>query len=160
VKPVGIVLWIAIAFACCIGLPVHAQRQPLTADQIRQYIRMYDAEVERREARIKALTQQIFSLDEDIEYRVKSVLDTLKGARDSVDSKSRVMGMKLEAIQALEKSITYYARERDKRLRALVSSHSTLPEADTKRDLDVLDERIDKRIAQVSDLARSFEQHK
>jgi hypothetical protein len=136
-----------------------AESAQLTPERVEQYIRQYQAEVARREARVSSLTEQIKAIDEDIEYRVKSVIDTLMGVRDSVDSKSRVMGIKIDAIEALKKSIVYYSQERDRRLRALASPATVIDKETLQHDVTALNKRIDHRIEQIAQLTGSFERN-
>jgi uncharacterized protein YoxC len=151
---------LTVALLCMGQLLPTLQAEEPTLEQVQRYIRMVEPEVARRDARVESLTRQILSLDEDIEYRVNSIMDMLTSVRDSTDSKSRVIGIKTDAIEALEKSIGYYVREREKRLRGLTATRATLSKDDMQHDVKVLNERIDKRIKQVSELTSSFEQHK
>jgi hypothetical protein len=152
-------LMMSLVVSCAVSPAWAAERAPLTPEYVEKYIRHYKAEFSRREARVTSLTEQIRAIDEDLEYRVKGVVDMLLGVRDSVDSKSRVMGIKLDAIEALQKSIVYYGQERDRRLRAL-ESPATLIEKDTlQRDVTALNKRIDERIEQIAQLTGSFDRN-
>jgi hypothetical protein len=153
-------LMMSLVVSCAWSPAWAAERAPLTPERVEQYIRQYQADVSRREARVSSLTDQIKAIDEDIEHRVKSVLATLASVRDSVDSQSRVMRIKKEAIEGLQKSIEYYVRERDRRLRTLAASGSAVDGAALTQDAIVLNTRIDRRIEQIALLAGSFEQHK
>ncbi len=144
----------------CAGSPAWAaERAPLTPEYVEKYIRHYKAEFSRREARVTSLTEQIRAIDEDLEYRVKGVVDMLLGVRDSVDSKSRVMGIKLDAIEALQKSIVYYGQERDRRLRAMASPATVIDKDTLQRDVTALNKRIDERIEQIAQLTGSFDRN-
>ena len=154
-------LCITIMLTAALAATARAQTGPavLTVDEVREYVRLYEGEVERRGHRAESLTKQILDLDRDIEQRVDSVLKSLTGVRDSVDSKTRVTATKTDAIEALRKSIDYYVRERDKRLRDLASPYSRVAAEDNQGDVESLNRRIDKRIEQITALTSSFSQY-
>ena len=134
------------------------QSAPLTAEKVREYIRVYEGELARRVQREESLTRQILEIDQDIEQRISSILKTLTSVRDSADSKTRVMFTKTKAIDALRKSIDYYVRERGKRSRDLASPYPRVAQEDAQGDVKVLNQRIDKRIEQIVELTKSFSQ--
>jgi hypothetical protein len=152
-------LMMSLVVSCAWSPAWAAERAPLTPERVEQYIRQYQAEFSRREARVSSLTEQIKAMDEDIEYRVKGVVDMLMAVRDSVDSKSRVMGIKIDAIEVLQKSIKYYAHERDRRLRAVASPATVIDKETLQRDVTALNKRIDERIEQIAQLTGSFDRN-
>jgi hypothetical protein len=152
-------LMMSLVVSCAWSPAWAAERAPLTPEYVEKYIRHYKAEFSRREARVTSLTEQIRAIDEDLEYRVKGVVDMLLGVRDSVDSKSRVMGIKLDAIEALQKSIVYYGQERDLRVRALASPATVIDKDTLQRDVTALNKRIDERIKQIAQLTGSFDRN-
>lgn len=139
---------------------VQASAQQYTAEQMKQYVANLKAEIARRGARERALNEEIISLDADIEARIDSVMKMLSSKRDSTDSKALVHGLKEETIKGLQKSIEWYVYQRNKRAKDMKASYSQAPKEDLKKDVDALNERIDKRIEQIIDLTKSFTEHK
>ena len=131
-----------------------------TAADIKEYISATEAELERRGNRERSLTEQIIMLDADIEGRVAAILTALSKHRDSTDSRGKLMGIKKDAIEGLQKSLEYYGRERDKRSHDLKANYSRVAKSDLVQDVDAINKRIDKRVEQIVDITKSFTEHK
>lgn len=128
--------------------------------KITDYIVAVEKELERRGRRERSLTEEIIMLDEDIEARVNSIMKVLTSTSDSPESRSRILGIKKDAIEGLQKSIEYYARERNKRAKDLSATYPKLSKDEVEHDVDKLNERIDKRIEQIVDITKSFTENK
>jgi hypothetical protein len=130
------------------------------AEQAKRYEEFLTTEAAKSQERLEAITQQLRSLDKDIESRVDRIVKLLSTIKDSTDSKGRVRQAKEKAIQGLKKSIEFYVRERDKRDQAVVAPDANVivSKETLAKDADVLDTRIDKRIGQISTLANSLTQ--
>ncbi len=161
--------YMGILFGCAVlvapALTCVAQNAPATAKKytvadIKEYIRATEAELARRGSRERSLNEQIIMLDGDIESRVNSIMKALSTTRDSTDSRVRLMGMKKEAIEGLQKSLEYYGRERDKRSADLKANYSRVAKGDLTQDVGALNKRIDKRVEQIIDITKSFTEHK
>jgi len=128
--------------------------------QLENCVRVMKGELERAEARAKAVTAQLVSLDEDIESRMNRIVSLLSSVRDSSDTSSTRMRMaKEDAIEGLKATALYYARERDKRRKAMSGTSSQLSDDDLAKDIAALNARIEVRVAQSLDVATSLTQH-
>ncbi|MEI7899920.1 MAG: hypothetical protein WCK89_06680 [bacterium] len=119
------------------------------------------AEAAKSQERLDAISQQLRSLDSDIESRVDRIVKLLSTIKDSTDSRGRVRRSKEKAIEGLKNSIAFYVRERDKRDQALVApdANVAVSKEALAKDAKVLDTRIEKRIGQISALASSLTQN-
>jgi hypothetical protein len=136
--------------------PLHAQDFPpvdLAARResvvnLRQHIQM-------REERLKEIITDIRALDERTEKRIDSLVDTLKNLKDSESSKTRVNALKEEAIAGLRKGISVYQEKRRAISENLRTDKSAPAEALTG-DMEKFDARIQKRVDQIVELAKSM----
>jgi hypothetical protein len=130
------------------------------AEQAKRYEEFLTTEAAKGQERLDAISQQLRSLDKDIESRVDRIVKLLSTIKDSTDSKGRVRQSKEKAIQGLKNSIAFYARERDKRDQAVVAPDANVivSKDALAKDADVLDTRIEKRIGQITTLANSLTQ--
>ena len=115
-----------------------------------------EAHIADRQTRLNEITADIIRLDERVESRVDKIVEKLKTMTDSKDSQVRVAQTKKDAVEGLKKMIEYYVKKRDG-LEALIKGGGTAVSADELAgDKAAFDERIEKRVAQVIDLSRSF----
>lgn len=129
--------------------------------QRQQYEEVLTVEAAKSQERLDAISQQLRTLDGDIESRLDRIVKLLSTIKDSTDSKGRVRRSKDKAIEGLKKSIAYYARERDKRDQALVAPDASVAVSKEAlaKDAKALDTRIEKRVDQISALAKSLTQN-
>lgn len=118
------------------------------------------AAIQRTEATIEALSEEILAIDQDIESRVNRIVDLLSGVTDSTDSNRKVASQKEDVAQGLKKMVDWYVRERNKRMSDLSASYQTVGVEELSSEIQYLDEKIESRIDQVLDLSRSLAQHK
>lgn len=143
-----------------------AEPAQVTADaaeraQRQQYGDALAAEAAKSQERLDAISQQLRTLDGDIESRLDRIVRVLSSVKDSTDSKGRVRRSKEKAIEGLKKSIAFYARERDMRDQALVApdANVAVSKEALAKDAKALDTRIEKRVDQISALAKSLTQN-
>lgn len=139
---------------------IHAQEvAPLAAPTDmaarRQSVVDLKAHIASRETRLQEIAADIRSLDDRNEKRIDSIVDTLKGMKDSQDSKTRINALKAEVIAGLRKSITVYQQKRRDIFERLRTDKTVSMEALT-RDMDRFDSRTQKRVDQIMDLAKSM----
>lgn len=127
--------------------------------QRKQYAEVLAAEAATCQARLSAINEQIRSLDKDIEARVDRVVALLATIKDSSNSRGRVRRMKDKAIMGLRNSMSFYARERERRNQALAASGSPASKEGLAEDVDVIGKRLDKRVEQIMSLANSMTQN-
>ena len=133
---------------------------PMDKVQLENYINVMNKELERKEARVKSIMSQLSMLDEDIESRLERVISLLSSVRDSNDSSNaKIRKIKQEVLEALEKNAKYYAQERDKRRKEMGNRYAQIDDDRLGKDVTLLNERIEKRVDQVLDIAGSLAQN-
>lgn len=110
--------------------------------------------IEMRETRLSELTADIKTLDDRTEKRIDKIVDTLSKLKDSESSKTRINTLKAEVITGLRKTIGMYQNKRREVLEELRTSKG--PADALTKDMDALDARIQKRVDQVLELAKSM----
>jgi hypothetical protein len=143
--------------------PATGQQAVVSTDvdraQLETYVRVMKGELERAEARAKAVTDQLVSLDADIESRMNHIVSLLSSVRDSADGPgSRMRKAKEEALAGLKASAVYYAQQRDLRKKEMGNSLARIDDEALARDVAALNARIEMRVAQSLDIAASLAQ--
>lgn len=112
--------------------------------------------VAQREQRFGALRADLKNLDARVEERVDYLVKTLAGLKDSKESRIKVATLKGEVIDGLSRSIAIY---RQKRMAVLerMRNERTVPDSELAADIDRFDQRIGKRIGQITELAKSLD---
>jgi hypothetical protein len=141
----------AVAACLLLGMdaPVFAQNQ-LAPDA------MLSAQVRLRESRVAAKEELLKTTDARLEKGIADLVSLLQSANDSPESRTRVTLLKEQVTKALAKSIGYYRQKRQETRAALERPDLDYQPEDLRRGLAALDERIEKRIAQIIDLTRSL----
>ena len=111
--------------------------------------------IAQRSARLEAVKHELRALDGRVETEIDGIVKNLSSLKDSPDSKTRVAGIKGDAIKALVRSISIY---RQKRMEVFerMRKDPDAPKEQLERELAIFDERVGKRIGQVMEIARSF----
>ncbi len=135
-------------------------KEPIDLEARRQSVVQLEAYIVERKERADALREDIIRLDGRVEKQIEKIVDKLKTVEDSKGSQVRVAQTKEQTIEGLKKTIEYYVRKRDELVQALRAGSDKVPEAIVKGDLKAFDDRIDKRIEQIIELAQSFTEHK
>lgn len=133
---------------------------PPDREQIENYVRIVNVELERAQARVESLTSQMVALDDDMESRLGRIVSLLSSVRDSTDNSSvRIRKEKEEALKGLKTIVTYYAQERDRRKKEMGNRYSAVDSDDLARDVAALNARIEARVTQSLDIASSLTQY-
>ena len=111
--------------------------------------------IAQREARFEVLKQDLLALDARVESQIDAIVKNLASLKDSNDSKTRVANIKGDVIDALVRTIWIY---RQKRMDVFerMRKDSNIPKELLEKNLKAFDDRIDKRVEQVMELAKSF----
>lgn len=109
-----------------------------------------------REERLGEIVTDIRALDDRIEDGVNEIVSMLGGMKDSETSKVSVANTKADVIVGLKRTIDYYKKHRDLLREQLRTGKSALPKETLEKDLAIFDERIEKRVQQIMELAKSF----
>lgn len=113
-----------------------------------------ETHIAQREERLEEWRKDIAALDARIEKRVDELVKMLAGVTDSQESRMRVSQLKKESIEGLKRGIEMYVNKR-KEVREKVRTG----DATALGDLSKFDERIIKRVDQITELAKSIPTH-
>ncbi len=111
--------------------------------------------IEMRERRLAEITEEISTLAQRTDSRIEELVTLLSGVRDSQQSRHNVSQVKSQAVQGLRRMIETYRRERREVAERLRTDRSRPMEA-LKRDMDLIDARIEKRVEDIIALTRSI----
>lgn len=114
---------------------------------------------EARQQRADLLRDEIRSLDARIESRLATIIDGLAQVTDSKDSRTKVARLKEDTAKALGQNIGNYQRRRAALLEELRRPTLQLTAAQKQQIIAALDARIEKRVAQILALQKSFPSH-
>ena len=112
-----------------------------------------------KEAKIQEMTDEILALDATIEDEVEQIVQYLASVKDSAGSHSKVAVIKEKAILGLVDSVDDYKKERGKRMNELSKRHPNLSRDILQKQVDITDERIDRRIEQILHITSSLTQN-
>lgn len=115
-----------------------------------------EAHIAGREERLGQIVTDIRALDDRVEDGVNEIVSMLSQMKDSETSRVRISQTKADVIVGLKRTIDYYQKHRDTLREQLRLGKSDLPRETLEKDLAIFDERIEKRIAQIMELAKSF----
>ncbi len=133
--------------------------ETLDTETLKRGIANLQAHADSRETRITELTNDIMTLDGRIETRVDKIVETLKGITDSDQSGTNVARTKADIIEGLKRSIEYYDTKRRGLKSETMKRAPKMTRDDLFSDIGVFDERIEKRIGQILELANSLHTH-
>ncbi|MCB1232736.1 MAG: hypothetical protein KDN19_21000 [Verrucomicrobiae bacterium] len=129
-------------------------------DARRQSVTNLERHIEQRRERMGELVDDIKTLDRRVEERVDEIVETLQQYKDSEESRVRVAKLKADVMAALKRSIDYYGRNRDALKEQLRQANPNVPRENLEKDLAIFDERIEKRVAQITAIASTFTDEK
>jgi hypothetical protein len=115
-----------------------------------------EAAVLAHEKRTELLRTELKDLDARIESRANSIVNALTLVGDTKDSGTKVARMKVATINALKTNITYYQRKRATLIEELRNPTVTLTAEQKKRAVTIIDERCERRVAQILQLQKSL----
>jgi hypothetical protein len=148
------------AWALCPCHDSSAQQAEQTIDyQARQQsVATLKKHIAAREERFEMLKKDVLAKDARLETQIDSLIKQLVELRDSKDSRTKVANMKDHAIEGLVRSIWIY---RQKRVTVFerMRRENIVPKEELEKTLKAFDERINKRVSQVMELAKSYPGH-
>ena len=112
-----------------------------------------------KEAKIQEMTDEILALDAQIEEEVDQIVQYLASVKDSAGSHTKVAVIKEKAILGLVDSVDDYKQERGKRMNELSKRYPNLSRDILQKQVDITDERIDRRIEQIINITSSLTQN-
>lgn len=132
-----------------------AEEKPATDLEARKAsVSNLEAHIAQREERLEEWRKDIAALDTRIEKRVDELVKMLAGITDSKESRMRVSQLKKESIEGLKRGIEMYVNKR-KEVREKIRTG----DVSSLGDLSKFDERIIKRVDQITELAKSIPTH-
>lgn len=122
----------------------------------RESVANLESHIAGREKRMGEIVTDIRALDDRIEDGVNEIVLMLGGMKDSETSKVKIANTKADVIVGLKRTIDYYKKHRDLLREQLRTGKSALPRETLEKDLAIFDGRIEKRVQQIMELAKSF----
>jgi hypothetical protein len=122
----------------------------------RQSVANLEAHIAQRGQRVGAIIADIRALDDRVETGVDQIVKTISGVKDSESSKVGISRIKADVMTGLKRTIDYYNTPRDSIREQLRTGKSALPKETLEKDLAILDGRVDKRVKQIAEIAKSF----
>lgn len=117
------------------------------------------SQVEIRQHRVTALVNQIMELDAAIEAAVTKVQGMLTGITDSKASDTKVARIKRDVMLRLKKAIDYYIQKRTALTADVRATTNKFERTDLFKDRSAFDDRINRRIDGIIQLAVSMDSH-
>jgi hypothetical protein len=145
----------SIKFALCATVMIGLSG-PLAAQEKLAPDAMLQAQIRLRESRVAAKMELLKTTDGRVESGIAELVSLLQSANDSAESRTRVTLLKEQVTKALANSISYYRKKRQETRAALERTDLGYQPEDLRKGLAALDERIEKRIAQIIELTRSL----
>jgi hypothetical protein len=133
-----------------------APAQPTRAS-VEKYVTELRAYIATREASVTRLINEITAQDKAIQSAVDQILKILTASKDSVETKSRVTQLKQDTMAALKKAIQAYAQKRSLIAEELQTVKNNYRREDLFNSRGQIDERIDKMVNAMLQLALSME---
>lgn len=112
--------------------------------------------IEQREERLGEIVSDIRGLDDRVEDGVDEIVTMMSQVKDSETSKVRIANIKVDVIVGLKRTIDYYNQHRDTLREQLRTGKSAQSKETLEKDLAIFDARVDKRVKQIMELAKSF----
>lgn len=117
---------------------------------------MLNAQIRLRESRVATKEELLKTTDARLEKGIADLVALLQSVNDSPESRTRVTLLKEQVAKALAKSVGYYRQKRQETRAALERKDLGYQPEDLRRGLAALDERTEKRIAQIIEITRSL----
>lgn len=125
----------------------------------RQSIPVLEQHIAQREARFEAMREELQRLDTRVEEQLDYIIGTLASITDSQESRRRVAEIKEDAIQSLMRNIEFYNRIR-RQVFERMRTNPGVPQELSEYQLNLLDERMARRLGQVTELVNSLPGHR
>lgn len=157
----AIIPWLTVLAAAALPVVLSAQNviPALSPEELaarRQSVVNLEAHIAQRGQRVGAIIADIRALDDRVETGVDQIVKTMSGVKDSESSKVRISQIKADVMTGLKRTIDYYNTHRDSIREQLRTGKTALPKETLEKDLAILDGRVDKRVKQIAEIAKSF----
>ena len=134
--------------------------EPMNKEQLEYSIWFVNQHIETRKKRAQEIGEDLRRQDKRIEERIDRILKILADNRDSADSSTRMAVMKMDGVEGLQKTIEYYNFRRRLLKEDFMRPNPQFDRDLILEDLDVFNARVEKRVKQILDLAKTMEGYK
>lgn len=100
--------------------------------------------------------EELVRLDASVENQVSELVKYVSSVTDSVESGTEIANLKKDLVEGLGKSLDWYRREREERVRGLAGKD---PEG-AAQEAAAMEERMDRRITEMLAVTASLAEHK
>ncbi len=121
-------------------------------------IPVLEEHIKEREERLAETAADIMRLDKRVETKVDRIVKKLASIKDSQKSGYRVSQIKKKAMEGLGRSIKTYQSKRAALIQQAREGQTAIPEEVLKGDTKKFNEHIEKRIAQILEISKSYTQ--
>jgi len=111
-----------------------------------------------REAQVVEIANDILELHKRLDGKLEGMVERLSSIKDSARSGTRVSKLKMEALEQLQKTVETFRKNRAALVAELRSGKSGLSPETVDAEVDHLDSHVEKHIAQMLKLSKSFTQ--
>ncbi|WP_156817233.1 hypothetical protein [Rubritalea marina] len=159
-------LFLATSILCTTGAVVLAEtpaqptKVPMTMEEREASVVALEKRIQERRDRLTELSEDALRLDDRLESKVDNIVNKLASLKDSQGSRRRISAIKMQAMETLADDVQNYQRRRAELVRELRKENPEQPSDLVEKDVALLDQRVEKRVAQVLKLSNSFTQEK
>lgn len=109
---------------------------------------------------VQELQLKVDSAEVQLEQKVQRIVSTLASVTDSKESKTKIQQSKEKLIKLLNENAQGLANKRNKMVAELKAGRSYFSKKDLLMDIRLLDDSIDTRVKQITELTASFPEFK
>lgn len=135
-------------------------KAPMTLEERKASIPSIESHIQERRDRLDEIGGDVLRLDDRLEKKVDKIVNKLASLKDSEGSRRRVSQIKMKAMENLVSNAKKYQSRRAELIRELRKNKPSQPKDYVEGDLKRNDDRVEKRVAQVLLLSKSFSQEK
>jgi len=135
-------------------------KAPMTLEERKASIPSIESHIKERRDRLEEIGEDVLRLDDRLETKVDKIVNKLASLKDSKGSRRRVSQIKMAAMENLVGNAKKYQSKRAELIRELRKNKPSQPKDYVEGDLKRADDRVEKRVAQVLLLSKSFSQEK
>ncbi len=127
---------------------------------VAQDVAAVEAQLNAREKRADLFLDEMRALDYQIESTVDQLLEMLRTVGDSKDSRTKIVRLKEQTVEALRKNISTYQVKRQQMQQELQNPTLHLTPEEKRKAIAKFDARVEKRVQQLISLTASMPTHK
>lgn len=151
------------AVAALVGMMGLASGEETGEEQIdlaarQRSIPILESHIKEREERLAEIVTDMKRLDDRVETRIDRIVTKLASVKDSEKSGYRMSQVKMRAIEGLKNTIQTYQTKRAALVTEAREGRYGIPLEVLEGDAKVFNTRIEKRVAQILEISKSFTQ--